>query len=246
MAPAALKVAPAAECCDSYRPRACATAIARMPLVSRNPVRITRLRFPFAVRVEAVQGAARLRDVNARRDVRPGDPFVVPAFAHFDCELQAAPGQACTITFEAVPDTVCPRMNAIHHDKHWSRTLARLVFEHPTTDWNATLLAEQWQVAQRLVRARLFAEGEALHPLVREQRTARAFYMLALSDAATVLPASRLDLLATQSGLRSAAAFANACANLFGIEPAQLLPGTHDGRRTHMPAWAAWPVPATA
>ncbi|KAF7962017.1 hypothetical protein AWV80_26650 [Cupriavidus sp. UYMU48A] len=105
---------------------------------------------------------------------------MVPAFAHFDCELSAAPGQGCAITFEAVPDAVCPRMNAIHHDKHWSRSLARLAFEHPTVDWNAARLGEQWQVAPRLVRARLFAEGEALHPLVREQRAARAFYMLAL------------------------------------------------------------------
>ncbi|WER48589.1 AraC family transcriptional regulator [Cupriavidus sp. WKF15] len=217
-----------------------------MPLVSRNPVRITRLRFPFAVRVEAWQGAARLRDANARRDVRPGDPFVVPAFAHFDCELQAAPLQPCTITLEAVPDAVCPRMNAIQHDKHWSRTLARLVFEHPTVDWNAARLGEQWQVTQRLVRARLFAEGEALHPIVREQRAARAFYMLALPDARPGLPPARLDLLATESGLRSAAAFASACANLFGVEPTQLLPGLPGTRRAGTPAWNGWPLPATA
>jgi hypothetical protein len=214
-----------------------------MPLVSRNPVRITRLRFPFAVRVEAQQGAARLRDANARRDVRPGDPFVVPAFAHFDCELQCAPPHACAITLEAVPDAVCPRMNAIQHDKHWSRALARLVFEHPTVHWNATLLGEQWQVAQRLVRARLFAEGEALHPLVREQRAARAFYMLALPDARLELSP---DLLATQSGLRSAAAFASACANLFGVEPAQLLSAKPDSRRPDTPAWTGWPLPAPA
>lgn len=217
-----------------------------MPLVSSTPVRITRLRFPFAVRVEAQQGAARLRDANARRDVRPGDPFVVPAFAHFDCELQAAPGQACTITLEAVPDAVCPRMNAIQHDKHWARTLARLVFEHPAVHWNAARLGERWQVAQRLVRARLFAEGEALHPLVREQRAARAFYMLALPQAQPDLSPARLELLATQSGLRSAAAFASACANLFGVEPAQLLPGRHDSRRPDTPAWTGWPAAAAA
>ena len=217
-----------------------------MPLVSRNPVRITRLRFPFAVRVEAQQGAARLRDANARRDVRPGDPFVVPAFAHFDCELQTVAGQPCAITLVAVPDAVCPRMNAIHHDKHWSRSLARLVFEQPGVDWNAARLGEDWQVAQRLVRARLFAEGEALHPLVREQRAARAFYMLALPDARPDLSPARLDLLASQSGLRSAAAFASACANLFGIEPAQLLPGRPDSRRPDPSAWSGWPVPATS
>ncbi|CAG2147206.1 hypothetical protein LMG31506_03569 [Cupriavidus yeoncheonensis] len=217
-----------------------------MPLVSRNPVRITRLRFPFAVRVEAQQGAVRLRDVNARRDVRPGDPFVVPAFAHVDCELQCAPGQPCAMTLEAVPDAVCPRMNAIHHDKHWSRALARLVFEQPAIDWNAARLGEHWEVAQRLVRARLFAEGEALHPLVREQRAARAFYMLALPEARPDLTAARLDLLATQSGLRSAAAFASACANLFGVELAQLLAGKPDNRRADTAAWPAWPLPAAA
>lgn len=217
-----------------------------MPIVSRNPVRITRLRFPFAVRVETQQGAARLRDANARRDVRPGDPFVVPAFAHFDCEMQPAPGQTCAMTFEAVPDAVCPRMNAIHHDKHWSRALARLVFEQPAVDWNAARLGEDWQVAQRLVRARLFAEGEALHPLVREQRAARALYMLALSEARPDPTPARLDLLATQSGLRSAAAFANACANLFGVELAQLLPGKSDHRRPDASTWPGWPVPAAA
>ena len=90
------------------------------------------------------------------------------------------------------------------------------------------------------------SSGEALHPLVREQRAARALYMLARPEGPPDMTPARLDMLATQSGLRSAAAFASACVNLFGIEPAQLMQGGQDARRPHAPAWAGWPLTATA
>ena len=138
-----------------------------MPLISRAHVRLSRLRFPFAVRVQAELGSACLRDANGRREVRPGDPFVVPAFAHFGCEIPGTLWQPCAITFKAVPDAGCPRMTAIQHDKPWARALATLVFEHPAQAWNAALLSNCWQACPRQVRSRLFAEGEALHALVQ-------------------------------------------------------------------------------
>jgi len=150
-----------------------------MPLISRAHVRLSRLRFPFAVRVQSEQGTVCLRDANGRREVRPGNPFVVPAFAHFGCEIPGTLWQPCAITFKAVPDAGCPRMAAIQHDKPWARAFATLVFEHPVQAWNAALLSHCWQACPRQVRARLFAEGEALHALVREQRAAWALYRLA-------------------------------------------------------------------
>ena len=189
-----------------------------MPLISRAHVRISRLRFPFAVRVQAEQGSVCMRDANGRREVRPGDPFVVPAFAHFGCELPGTLWQPCAISLVAVPDSGCPRMAAIHHDKPWSRTLARSVFERPAQVWNAALLSDRWEICERHVRARLFAEGEALHALVREQRAAWAVYWLATLDADAACGAETMEALARQAGMRSARALNAICTSLFGIE----------------------------
>ncbi len=198
-----------------------------MALVSSTDLRLSHLRFPFAVRVDALHGAARLRDANARREVRPGDPFVVPAFAYFDCDLLPAPGQNTAITLQEVPDDACPRMTLAtlpgcpcHAEKHWSRALAREMFSQPRLPWNAALVAQRWEVTPRLVRARLFAEGEALGALLREQRVARAVYLLAHSNGA------RTGWLAAQVGLGGAAALASACANTLGPAALNLLEAT--------------------
>ncbi|MGN7102357.1 AraC family transcriptional regulator [Ralstonia holmesii] len=196
-----------------------------MPLISRAHVRLSRLRFPFAVRVQAELGSACLRDANGRREVRPGDPFVVPAFAHFGCEIPGTVWQPCAISFKAVPDAGCPRMAAIQHDKPWARALATLVFEHPAQAWKADLLSECWQACPRQVRARLFAEGEALHALVREQRAAWALYQLALmcGNAEPEGEAEALHAVARRAGLRNVRTLNETCASLFGVELGALL-----------------------
>ncbi|RDK10436.1 AraC family transcriptional regulator [Cupriavidus lacunae] len=212
-----------------------------MPLVSRHHFRFARLRFPFAVHVQALHGLASLRDANARREVRPGDPFVVHAFAHFDCDLPGTWQQPCAIVLTAVPDSECPRLAGKPADRPWSRQLASLVFSRPDTDWNAERLAAQWQVPARVVRARLFAEGEALHPLLREQRAAHALH--ALASAAGPVPS--LDLLAAHAGLRSASALARGWQNWFGIDAARLMEDCGAGSRTPPATWPGF-VPAAA
>lgn len=216
----------------------------RMPLVSRHHVRFARLRFPFAVHVQALHGSASLRDANARREVRPGDPFVVHAFAHFDCDLPGTWQQPCAIVLTAVPDSECPRLIGKPGDKPWSRRLAELVFARPDTDWNAEHLAAHWQVPARLVRARLFAEGEALHPLLREQRAAHALHALAAAGG----PVPSLDQLATHAGLRSGAALARGWQNWFGIDAARLVEDCRAGSRTKSQPAGLWPwrLPAAA
>ncbi|CAJ0777914.1 AraC family transcriptional regulator [Ralstonia chuxiongensis] len=203
-----------------------------MPLISRAHVRLSRLRFPFAVRVQAERGSACLRDANGRREVRPGDPFVVPAFAHFGCEIPGTVWQPCAISFKAVPDAGCPRMAAIQHDKPWARAAATLVFEHPAQAWKAALLSECWQACPRQVRARLFAEGEALHALVREQRAAWALYQLAQmcgsADPNVEAEAEALHAVARRAGLRNVRTLNDTCASLFGVELSALLPGNAD------------------
>ncbi|KFL24302.1 Uncharacterised protein [Ralstonia pickettii] len=199
-----------------------------MPLISRAHVRLSRLRFPFAVRVQAEQGTVCLRDANGRREVRAGDPFVVPAFAHFGCEIPGTVWHPCAITFKAVPDAGCPRMAAIQHDKPWARAFATLVFEHPVQAWNAALLSHCWQACPRQVRARLFAEGEALHALVREQRAAWALYRLAHTCGNDEPEAEALHALARWAGLRNARTLNETCASLFGVELAALLAGSAD------------------
>ncbi|CAJ0780760.1 hypothetical protein LMG19083_00702 [Ralstonia psammae] len=218
-----------------------------MPLISRAHVRLSRLRFPFAVRVQAEQGSACLRDANGRREVRPGNPFVVPAFAHFGCEIPGTVWQPCAITFKAVPDAGCPRMAAIQHDKPWARSLATLVFEHPAQAWNATLLSECWQACPRQVRARLFAEGEALHALVREQRAAWALYRLAQTCGHAEPEAEALHALARRAGLRNVRTLNETCASQFGVELGALVADTADavGGAQHggAPALAHWAQP---
>lgn len=218
-----------------------------MPLISRAHVRLSRLRFPFAVRVQAEQGSACLRDANGRREVRPGNPFVVPAFAHFGCEIPGTVWQPCAITFKAVPDAGCPRMAAIPHDKPWARSLATLVFEHPAQAWNATLLSECWQACPRQVRARLFAEGEALHALVREQRAAWALYRLAQTCGHAEPEAEALHALARRAGLRNVRTLNETCASQFGVELGALVADTADavGGAQHggAPALAHWAQP---
>lgn len=199
-----------------------------MPLISRAHVRLSRLRFPFAVRVQSEQGTVCLRDANGRREVRPGNPFVVPAFAHFGCEIPGTLWQPCAITFNAVPDAGCPRMAAIQHDKPWARAFATLVFEHPVQAWNDALLSHCWQACPRQVRARLFAEGEALHALVREQRAAWALYRLAHTCGNDEPEAEALHALARRAGLRNARTLNETCASLFGVELAALLAGSAD------------------
>ncbi|MGY2489524.1 AraC family transcriptional regulator [Cupriavidus sp. CP313] len=213
-----------------------------MPLVSRHHVRFARLRFPFAVHVQALHGTASLRDANARREVRPGDPFVVHAFAHFDCDLPGTWQHPCAIVLTAVPDSECPRLAGKPGDRPWSRRFAGLVFSRPDTDWNVERLAAQWQVPARQVRARLFAEGEALHPLLREQRAAHALHALAAAG-----PVSSLDALAAHAGLRSGSALARSWQNWFGIDAARLVEDCRAGSRTTVPA-PTWPglVPTAA
>ena len=203
-----------------------------MPLISRAHVRLSRLRFPFAVRVQAERGSACLRDANGRREVRPGDPFVVPAFAHFGCEIPGTVWQPCAISFKAMPDAGCPRMAAIQHDKPWARAAATLVFEHPAQAWKAALLSECWQACPRQVRARLFAEGEALHALVREQRAAWALYQLAQmcgsAEPDAEAEAKALHALARRAGMRNVRTLDDTCASLFGVELSALLAGNAD------------------
>ncbi|CAJ0731440.1 MULTISPECIES: hypothetical protein [Ralstonia] len=199
-----------------------------MPLISRAHVRLSRLRFPFAVRVQSEQGTVCLRDANGRREVRPGNPFVVPAFAHFGCEIPGTLWQPCAITFNAVPDAGCPRMAAIQHDKPWARAFATLVFEHPVQAWNAAMLSHCWQACPRQVRARLFAEGEALHALVREQRAAWVLYRLAHTCGNDEPEAEALHALARRAGLRNARTLNETCASLFGVELGALLAGSAD------------------
>lgn len=195
-----------------------------MALVSRTDLRLSRLRFPFAVRVDALRGSARLRDANARREVWPGNPFVVPAFSYFDCDLLPVPGRSAVITLRAVPDDACPRMTlaatpggTYPSQKYWSRALAGEMFEHPRLAWNAALVAERWQATPRLVRARLFAEGESLRTLLREQRVAHTIHLLAMDKDAPP------EWLARQVGLAGVAALRAACANTLGPSALSLL-----------------------
>ena len=117
------------------------------------------------------------------------------------------------------------------------------MFDHPAQAWNAALLSECWQIGPRQVRARLFAEGEALLALVREQRAARALYALAMQAADTEYPEQTMTRLARRAGLRTARMLNDTCASLFGIELKQLMAASAEAAHATKPTTAPWHLP---
>jgi hypothetical protein len=54
----------------------------------------------------------------------------------------------------------------------------------PAADWSAAGIAQAWQISTARLRALLFAEGESLRSLVREQRVAWVLAQLARMEDA--------------------------------------------------------------
>lgn len=187
-----------------------------MALISHHPLFLLGLRFPRRLRVTVRHGHVTLHNEIATRRLGSGDSFVVPAFLRFGCDVMPGHAQPAEFTLALEQDEA----DAPAGGKRWSRALAQHIFQAPQGKWTAARLAALWQVPPHKARARLFAEGEALLSLVREQRLAHA-----LHAAATGARDGRQDLaqLAAGSGFASVPAFCDACNEVAGLRPAWLL-----------------------
>ncbi|MGT2490544.1 hypothetical protein ACU4GD_08440 [Cupriavidus basilensis] len=139
--------------------------------------------------------------------------------------LLPAPGRSAVIALRAVPDDACPAHDAGRHaGRHIPQPeilvarLAREMFEHPWLAWNAALVAERRQATPRLVRARLFAEGESLR-----NPAARAAGSGIRSTCSRWTRTHPAEWLARQVGLAGVAALRAACANTLGPSAPSLL-----------------------
>ncbi|MFZ4878205.1 hypothetical protein ACL9RI_24245 [Janthinobacterium sp. Mn2066] len=189
-----------------------------MALVSDHPLYLLGLRFPLKLRVSVRQGYVTLHNEIATKKLGSGDSFVVPAFLRFACDVMPGRGQPAVFTLALEHDD----MEAAGGGKRWSRALAHHIFQSPQGQWTAARLAALWQVTPHKARARLFAEGEALLSLVREQRLAHALHTAAQADGDD---ARNLAEVAAGSGFASVPAFCDACVDVAGVRPALFLRG---------------------
>ena len=194
-----------------------------MALVSDHPLHLLGLRFPLRLRVTVRQGFVTLHNEITTKKLGSGDSFVVPAFLRFACDVMPGRGKPAVFTLALEHDEA----QAGHGGgKRWSQALAQHIFHSPQGKWTAARLAALWQVTPHKARARLFAEGEALLSLVREQRLAHALHTAAQVDGDGGGEAARnLAQVAAGSGFASIPAFCDACVDVAGVRPSLFLRG---------------------
>ena len=190
-----------------------------MALVSHHPQHLLGLRFPLRLRVTVRQGFVTLHNEIAVKKLGSGDSFVVPAFLRFACDVMPGRGKPAVFSLALEQDEAEPGHAG---GKRWSRALARHIFQSPQGQWTAARLAALWQVTPHKARSRLFAEGEALLSLVREQRLAHALHTAA--QAATGEERGLAEV-AAGSGFASVPAFCDACTDVAGVRPGLFLSG---------------------
>ena len=194
-----------------------------MALVSDHPLHLLGLRFPLRLRVTVRQGFVTLHNEITTKKLGSGDSFVVPAFLRFACDVMPGRGKPAvfTLALEAEETPECHGGG-----KRWSQALAQHIFHSPQGKWTAARLATLWQVTPHKARARLFAEGEALLSLVREQRLAHALHTAAQAGGEGEGGTARdLAQVAAGSGFASIPAFCDACVDVAGVRPSLFLRG---------------------
>jgi AraC-like DNA-binding protein len=197
-----------------------------MALVSDHPLHLLGLRFPLRLRVTVRQGFVTLHNEIATKKLGSGDSFVVPAFLRFACDVMPGRGKPAVFTLALEDD----EPDGGHGGgKRWSQALAQHIFDTPQGKWTAARLAALWQVTPHKARARLFAEGEALLSLVREQRLAHALHTAAQADADGEAGERDLAQVAAGSGFASIPAFCDACVDVAGVRPSLFLRGQAPG-----------------
>ncbi|OWY28338.1 hypothetical protein [Herbaspirillum robiniae] len=188
-----------------------------MAIVTHHHLQLRELRFAAPARVKVWKGGATLKSGGVAIELREGESFTVPPFVRFSClaHPRLAPGAARPAVWSLAlePDANAEMERAADASKPWTRKLAAAIFAEPAADWSAARIARLWQLTPARLRALLFAEGESLRSLVREQRVAWALAALARMDDAAA------DF--ADAGFASATALARACQDVIGL-PAEV------------------------
>lgn len=186
-----------------------------MAIVTHHHLQLRELRFAAPARVRLWKGAATLRSGGATVELRQGESFTVPSFVRFSClahpQLSAQGMRPAVWSLALEAQSAADLDRAADTSKPHARRLAAAIFAQPAANWRAESIARDWQMSAARLRALLFAEGESLRSLVREQRVAWVLAALARMEDAGVEPAA--------AGFASLAALQRACQDLIGLPP---------------------------
>lgn len=186
-----------------------------MAIITHHHLLLRELRFAAPARVRVWKGAATLKSGGVAVELQEGESFTVPPFVRFSClahprvTAQGMRPAVWSLALEAQASADMER--AADTSKPHARRLAAAIFAQPSADWCAERIAGQWQISTARLRALLFAEGESLRSLVREQRVAWVLAQLARMEDAGASPAA--------AGFGSLSALQRACQDLIGLPP---------------------------
>ncbi|GEM_PF-439811 len=186
-----------------------------MAIVTHHHLQLHDLRFAAPARVRVWKGAATLRSGGAVIELGQGESFTVPSFVRFSClahprvSVQGMRPAVWSLALETQSSADMER--AADTSKPHARRLAEAIFAQPAAHWRAERIASDWQISAARLRALLFAEGESLRSLVREQRVAWVLAQLARMDDAGIAP--------ERAGFTTLAALQRACQDLIGLPP---------------------------
>ncbi|MCI1005413.1 MULTISPECIES: hypothetical protein [unclassified Herbaspirillum] len=186
-----------------------------MAIVTHHHLPLRELRFAAPARVRVWKGAATLKSGGVAVELQEGESFTVPPFVRFAClahprvTAQGMRPAVWSLSLEAQSSADMER--AADTSKPHARRLAAAIFAQPAAQWCAERIAREWQISTARLRALLFAEGESLRSLVREQRVAWVLAQLARMEDARARP--------SDAGFASQAALQRACQDLIGLPP---------------------------
>ncbi|KAF1035374.1 MAG: hypothetical protein GAK35_04198 [Herbaspirillum frisingense] len=186
-----------------------------MAIVTHHHLLLRELRYAAPARVRVWKGGATLKSGGVAVELREGESFTVPPFVRFSClaHPRLSPGMTRPAVWSLALEEQSPAdmERAADASKPHARRLAAAIFDDPCGDWSAARIARLWALTPARLRALLFAEGESLRSLVREQRVAWALARLArMADAGADFAGA---------GFVSAAAMARACQDVIGLPP---------------------------
>ncbi|WP_075256320.1 hypothetical protein [Herbaspirillum camelliae] len=188
-----------------------------MAIVTHHHLHLHDLRFAAPARVRVWKGAATLKSGGVAVELGEGESFTVPSFVRFACLAHprvGAQGMRPAVWSLALDTQSSADLErAADTSKPHARRLAAAIFAQPAAHWCAGRIADDWQLSTARLRALLFAEGESLRSLVREQRVAWVLAQLARMDDAGV------TLHPAAAGFATLPALQRACQDLIGLPP---------------------------
>lgn len=188
-----------------------------MAIVTHHHLHLHDLRFAAPARVRVWKGAATLKNGGVAVELGEGESFTVPSFVRFSClahpRVSAQGMRPAVWSLALQTQSSADLERAADTSKPHARRLAAAIFAQPAAHWCAERIASDWQLSTARLRALLFAEGESLRSLVREQRVAWVLAQLARMDDAGV------TLHPAAAGFATLPALQRACQDLIGLPP---------------------------